>query len=176
MRASWSLALVCCLSTAASHAAAERAPEFTHAEAPSWLNSRPLTLARLRGSVVLVEFWTFACSNCLATLPWLKSVHERYAGRGLVVVGVHAPEFPRERDVDAVRAAVDRLGIRYPVMIDDDFSYWSALGNRYWPAFYLIDRQGRIAATAVGELHAGRARGDDFEREIRRLLDAAPPP
>jgi len=146
------------------------APEFTHRDAGAWINSAPLTLANLKGRVVLVEFWTFGCSNCLRTLPWLKDVHERYEGRGLVVVSVHSPEFDHERDTDQVRAAVKRLGIRYPVMVDNDFSYWTALRNRYWPAFYLIDREGRLVAAEFGELHAGQPRSDGFERRIAGLL------
>ncbi len=146
------------------------APEFTHRLADEWINSGPLTLADLRGRVVLVEFWTFGCSNCRNTLPWLKATHARYRDRGLVVVGVHSPEFPQERDAGRVRAAVLRLGISYPVMLDNDFTYWKAFENRYWPAFYLIDRRGRVQASAFGELHAGTARGDGFEETIQRLL------
>lgn len=150
------------------HAAA--APEFTHASPAEWLNSKPLKLARLRGRVVLVEFWTFDCINCRNTLPWLKAMHERYADDGLMIVSVHTPEFRHERDPSNVRAAIGRLGIDYPVMLDNDFSYWKALGNRYWPAFYLIGPTGRIEARAIGELHRGEARADRFEDTILELL------
>lgn len=167
VRSFWLVAFLCC---GAASAATDAAPEFTHRAAGAWLNSEPLTLAALRGKPVLVEFWTYGCSNCLRTLPWLKDIHARYAGQGLAVVSVHTPEFPHERDVDRVRAAVDRLGIRYPVMIDNDFSYWRALGNRYWPAFYLLDAEGRVVARAAGELHADQPSGEDFERRIRRLV------
>lgn len=161
------LALLLCAEVAA---ATDAAPEFTHGQPGAWLNSQPLTLAGLRGKPVLIEFWTFGCSNCLRTLPWLKAIHARYGELGLAVVSVHAPEFPHEREVESVRAAVSRLGIRYPVMIDNDFSYWRALGNRYWPAFYLLDGDGRIVSRVAGELHQGQASGDDFERRIRRLV------
>jgi len=171
MRTARTIALLALLSCAPVAAAGDAAAEFTHGKPEAWLNSKPLTLEGLRGQPVLVEFWTFGCSNCLRTLPWLKAIHGRYSQQGLAVVSVHAPEFPHERDVEAVRAAVNRLGIRYPVMVDNDFSYWRALGNRYWPAFYLLDREGRVVARAAGELHAGQAGGDDFERRIRRLLD-----
>jgi thiol-disulfide isomerase/thioredoxin len=147
-----------------------RLPEFTHRQASEWINSRPLTVAGLDGSVVLIEFWTYDCINCRRTLPWLEAVHSRYGGRGLVIVAVHSPEFEAERDPASVLAAVRRLGIDYPVMLDADFSYWNALGNRFWPAFYLVDRQGRVVAREVGELHADTARGDRFERQIRDLL------
>jgi thiol-disulfide isomerase/thioredoxin len=146
------------------------APEFTHSAKTDWINSPPLRLRDLRGQVVLIEFWTFDCYNCRNTLPWLKRIHAEYAARGLKVVSVHTPELPQERDPANVRAAVRELGIEYPVMIDGDFSYWRALNNRYWPAFYLIGRDGRVVETAIGELHTGRGRGDQFEAAIRKLL------
>lgn len=147
-------------------------PEFSRREAEGWINSGPLTLAELRGRVVLIEFWTYGCVNCRRTLPWLKAMHSRYGDEGLIVVGVHTPEFEHERDADKVREAVVRLGIPYPVMLDADFAYWRAIGNRYWPAFYLVGREGGIEATAAGELHEGTARGDEFEERIRKLLSA----
>jgi thiol-disulfide isomerase/thioredoxin len=162
------------LAAAPTPDAAAPAPEFTHASEAEWLNSKPLRLARLRGRVVLVEFWTYDCVNCRRTLPWLKAMHERYAEDGLIIVSVHTPEFDHERDPSKVRAAVRRLGIDYPVMLDNDFSYWKALGNRYWPAFYLIGPTGRIERRAIGELHRGEARADRFEDAILELLVSAP--
>jgi thiol-disulfide isomerase/thioredoxin len=149
-------------------------PEFTHRAAADWLNSAPLQLADLRGQVLLVEFWTFDCINCRNTLPWLKAIHDEYAAHGLRVISVHTPELPQERDPDNVRAAVEELGVTYPVMIDEDFSYWRALNNRYWPAFYLVGRDGHIADTAIGELHKGHRRGDEMEAAIRKLLTSKP--
>ena len=146
------------------------APEFTHASPAEWLNSAPLKLADLRGSLVLIEFWTFDCYNCRNTLPWLKAVHDEYGPRGLKIVSVHTPELPQEREPANVRAAVKQLGITYPVMIDTDFSYWRAMKNRYWPAFFLIDASGRIVLDASGELHRGETRGDAMEAAIRNLL------
>jgi thiol-disulfide isomerase/thioredoxin len=166
-----SIVLAAVLAASAGGVSASQAPEFTHQKPAEWINSEPLTLAGLRGRVVLVEFWTYGCSNCRNTLPWLKAAHARYRKQGLAVVSVHTPEFREERDAGNVRAAVERLGIEYPVMLDADSSYWNVLGNRYWPAFYLIGPTGRIEATAIGELHAGSARGDEFERSIRSLLD-----
>jgi thiol-disulfide isomerase/thioredoxin len=145
-------------------------PAFTHTAAADWINSAPLTTQSLRGQVVLVEFWTFDCYNCRNTLPWLKAIQERYADQGLKVVSIHTPELPQERVPDNVRAAVKKLGIGWPVMIDGDFSYWNALGNRYWPAFYLVGRDGHIVTTAIGELHAGQRNGEQVERDIRKLL------
>jgi thiol-disulfide isomerase/thioredoxin len=148
------------------------APEFTHHATDDWINSPPLALRDLRGEVVLIEFWTFDCYNCRNTLPWLKAIHAEYEPKGLKVVSVHTPELPQERVPDNVRAAVKELGIRYPVMLDEDFTYWRALDNRYWPAFYLVGRDGRVALTAFGELHRGTSRGDRMEARIRELLAA----
>jgi thiol-disulfide isomerase/thioredoxin len=172
MRSPIPLMLLAGLGCFAMPATPSQAPEFTHASADQWINSGPQTLAGLRGRVVLVEFWTFGCSNCLRTLPWLKAVHDRYGDQGLVIVSVHTPEFAHEREEAGVRAAVKKRDIEYAVMLDNDFSYWNALGNQYWPAFYLIDQSGDVAATAIGELHRGEPRGDDFERKILRLLVA----
>jgi thiol-disulfide isomerase/thioredoxin len=166
----WHVALlVALLSGGPAAASPPQAPELPPLGAGAWINSPPLELAALRGRPVLVEFWTFGCSNCRNTLPWLARVHERYAPEGLVVIGVHSPEFDFERDPQAVAKHVRQLGIRYPVLVDNEFRYWKALGNRFWPAFYLIDPQGRIVATRIGELHAGGRSADDFERQIAAL-------
>jgi thiol-disulfide isomerase/thioredoxin len=114
------LALIGCGGTVP--AMATDAPEFTHRAPADWINSAPLTLASLRGSVVLVEFWTFDCYNCRNTLPWLKAIHDEYGPRGLTVVSVHTPELEQERVPANVQAAVKKLGITYPVMIDGDYS------------------------------------------------------
>ena len=150
------------------------APEFTHAQPADWLNSAPLTLARLRGKVVLVEFWAFECVNCLNSRAWVESIAQSRAAAGLVVVAVHTPELRDERSPDKVRAAVTRLRIDYPVMIDGDYSYWNALGNQYWPAFYLIGRDGLIHGRAIGELHVGDGSATGVETLIDQLLAVAP--
>jgi thiol-disulfide isomerase/thioredoxin len=157
---------------AAQAASTPRAPELPLLDATHWLNSPPLTLSALRGRPVLVEFWTFGCSNCRNTLPWLERTHARYAPQGLVIIAVHTPEFDGERDRDAVTSAVARLGIRYPVLIDNGYAYWRALDNQYWPAFYLIDPEGHIVDTRIGELLAGERRADRFEAAIADLLHA----
>ena len=148
-------------------------PAFPHERAEDWLNSIPLRASALRGHPVLVEFWTFGCSNCLASEPWLQSVASRYRPRGLIVVGVHTPELPNEYSRSAVRQAVDRLGIDYPIMIDSDCAYWRALGNRFWPAFYLYDAEGALVAAEVGEMHAGESRADAIERLLSQSLRPA---
>ena len=150
-------------------ARAIRAPEFTHAAPAEWLNSKPLTLAALAGKVVLVEFWTFDCHNCHRTVPWLRELYARTQSRGVEIVGVHTPEFERERVADNVRAKLVEYRIRYPVMLDNDYSYWNALGNRYWPAFYLVDRQGRVRAVYAGETHAGDAQARRIEADLEAL-------
>lgn len=150
--------------------AADRLPEFTHRAPADWINSAPLTVAGLRGKAVLVEFWTFDCINCLRTVPWVRATEARYRAQGLVVVAVHTPELPQERLPANVRAAVKRLGIEVPVMIDGDFSYWKALGNQYWPAVHLYDRAGRHVLTEIGELHPGTPRARRVEVAIEQAL------
>ncbi|MFL5927243.1 MAG: cytochrome c biogenesis protein DipZ [Gaiellaceae bacterium] len=117
----------------------------------AWINSRPLTLRQLRGKVVLVDFWTYSCINCLRTLPHLKAWDAAYRKQGLVILGVHTPEFAFEHVTSNVRAAVKRLGIRYPVVQDNRFKTWDNYANQYWPAEYLIDRAGHVRHTNFGE-------------------------
>jgi thiol-disulfide isomerase/thioredoxin len=147
------------------------ASEFTHARPDEWLNSTPLRLADLRGHVVLVDFWTFDCWNCYRSFPWLKALEAHYAARGLRIIGVHSPEFERERDVASVRRKIAEFGLTHPIMLDNDFSYWKAMANRYWPAFYLIDGHGVIRAVFVGETHAGDAQARRIEAVVESLLD-----
>jgi len=134
-------------------------------EASGWLNSPPLTPAGLAGKVVLYDFWTFGCVNCLHTLPHVKAWHARYAADGLVIVSIHTPEFPAEADPANVTRFVQENGIRYPVALDPGGRVWAAFGNRYWPQFSLHDRQGRHRLTAIGE--GGYDRTEDG---IRALL------
>jgi cytochrome c biogenesis protein CcdA/thiol-disulfide isomerase/thioredoxin len=130
-----------------------------------WINSEPLSLQQLRGRVVLIDFWTYSCVNCLRTLPHLKAWDEAYRDDGLTIVGVHAPEFAFERVPDNVRTATRKLGIRYPVALDNDFATWTAYANQYWPAKYLIDRSGRIRYH-----HFGEGEYEETESLIRRYL------
>jgi thiol-disulfide isomerase/thioredoxin len=130
-----------------------------------WLNSEPLTAAGLRDRVVLVDFWTYSCVNWLRTLPYVRAWHERYRDRGLVVVGVHAPEFGFEHDLDNVRHAVGELDVGYPVVIDNDFTIWRSFENHYWPAVYLVDGDGRVRFH-----HFGEEAYEETERAIQRLL------
>jgi cytochrome c biogenesis protein CcdA/thiol-disulfide isomerase/thioredoxin len=133
----------------------------------AWINSKPLTISGLRGKVVLVDFWTYSCINCLRTLPHLEAWYAAYHPKGLVIVGVHTPEFAFEHVTSNVRAAVKRLGIEYPVVQDNDYKTWDNYANQYWPAEYLIDRTGRIRHTNFGEGDYGGT-----EEVIRQLLGA----
>jgi len=146
------------------------APEFTHTTQQEWLNSKPLKLTDLRGKVVLIDVWTFGCWNCYRSFPWLNALEQRYAGKGLQVIGVHSPEFDHERDTEALKAKLNEFKLTTPQMIDNDFSYWKALGNQYWPAFYLIDKYGLIQGYYVGETHEGDASAKQIEAKIAELL------
>jgi cytochrome c biogenesis protein CcdA/thiol-disulfide isomerase/thioredoxin len=136
--------------------------------AVQWLNSPPLSAQELRGKVVLLDIWTYSCINCLRTLPYVKAWADKYKSDGLVVIGVHDPEFAFERNVDNIKRAVASLGITYPVAVDNDYAIWRALNNEYWPAHYLIDAQGRIRYH-----HFGEGRYDETERAIQQLLGDA---
>jgi cytochrome c biogenesis protein CcdA/thiol-disulfide isomerase/thioredoxin len=145
------------------------APEFVDTQ--DWFNTpggRPLTLRSLRGRVVLVDFWTYSCINCLRTLPYLTAWDRTYRKDGLTIVGVHSPEFPFEKDAGNVQEAIERNGIHYPVVQDNDLATWSAYGNQYWPAEYFVDAQGRVRYAHFGEGEYGKK-----ERIIRELLAEA---
>lgn len=151
-------------------------PEFGERKASRWINSDPLSVGDLAGNVVMVELWTFGCGNCVRSLPWLREIEERYRERGLRVVGVHTPEFDYEKDADRLRAFIDKQQISWPNMIDNDFRYWKKLSNRYWPAFYLVDREGTIQYLYIGETHSGTTRAKEIERSIEWLLDEGDAP
>jgi cytochrome c biogenesis protein CcdA/thiol-disulfide isomerase/thioredoxin len=133
--------------------------------AVTWLNSPPLTREGLRGKVVLVDFWTYSCINCLRSLPYVKAWADKYKSAGLVVIGVHAPEFAFEKDLSNVEKAVHDLNITYPVAVDNNYVIWNAFGNQYWPAHYFIDARGRIR-----HHHFGEGEYDQSERVIQQLL------
>ncbi len=130
-------------------AAASLLPEFQGIQ--QWLNSAPLTRQDLKGSVVLIQFWTLGCINCQRTLPYITRWHQQYAQQGLKVIGVHTPEFPFERKVSNIQAAMKRHGITYPVAVDNNFQTWQAYRNEYWPHLFLADRQGLIRYDHIGE-------------------------
>jgi thiol-disulfide isomerase/thioredoxin len=132
--------------------------------ATAWLNAPPLTREALRGKVVLVDFWTYSCINCLRALPYVSAWHDKYRDHGLVVIGVHAPEFAFEKDPDNVARAVREQGVRYPVALDNDYAIWRGFDNQYWPAHYFIDAKGRIRAHHFGE--GEYAHSEDILREL----------
>jgi cytochrome c biogenesis protein CcdA/thiol-disulfide isomerase/thioredoxin len=139
--------------------------------ATAWINtpnSSPLTLASLRGKVVLVDFWTYSCINCLRTLPYIKAWNEKYKDHGLVIIGVHTPEFPFEKDESNVRKAVKDLGVTYPVPMDNNYKIWRSFNNQYWPADYFMDATGRVRFH-----HFGEGGYDESEQWIRTLLEEA---
>jgi len=143
-----------------------RAPEFTDTQ--RWFNSSPLTMKRLRGRVVLIDFWTYTCINCLRTLPYVKSWDARYRAAGLTIVGVHTPEFDFEKQASNVQRSIEDEGVRYPVVQDNDFGTWNAFTNQGWPAKYLIDARGRVRYA-----HLGEGEYKETEAAIRTLLAEA---
>jgi thiol-disulfide isomerase/thioredoxin len=162
-------------SAALTHSQSGRPLQFAEARgmAPNfvgvtqWLNSTPLTIESLRGKVAMVNFWTYGCYNCTNALPHVTKLYEKYKDKGLVVVGVHTPEFPFEKSTANVQTAIRRHGITFPVAQDNDFATWKNYGNRYWPAQYIIDKNGRIVFT-----HAGEGEYDTIEKTVQKLLGA----
>jgi thiol-disulfide isomerase/thioredoxin len=142
------------------------APEFVGIS--NWFNSGPLSMSGLRGKVVLVDFWTYGCVNCVNTLPHVTQLYAKYKDRGLVVVGVHTPEFPFERSASNLQSALKRHGITYPVAQDNNSRTWDAYRNQYWPAQYIVDQNGRIVFH-----HDGEGQYDEIERTIQRLLSSS---
>lgn len=156
----------------ASNTAAEQKIDFkNYGKAPDfagiskWLNSDPLTIKSLRGKVVLIDFWTYSCINCIRTLPYVTKWYDTYKDKGLVVVGVHTPEFDFEKDASNVQDAIKRFGIHYPVAQDNNYETWRAYNNQYWPAEYLIDKNGDMV-----HVHFGEGEYDITENAIRSLL------
>src|SRR5919106_1324816 len=148
--------------TLAAETTAPAAPEISSGQ---WINSEPLTLRSLRGRVVLLEFWTFACYNCRNTLPTIKKWDAQYRDKGLTIIGVHTPELDFERDIDQLRREVAGLGVKYPVVTDQDYSTWKAYGVEAWPTVFLLDKQGRVRWTHVGEGYY-----KETEEVIKKLL------
>lgn len=146
-------------------------PEFTAKSAEHWIQSPPLQVQNLRGKVLLIDVWTFECWNCYRSFPWLTALEARLNKEDFGVIGIHSPEFARERKVAAVRDKAIEFGLGHPIMIDNDARYWRALDNRFWPAYYLVDRKGRIRYRFVGETHAGDRQAVAIEAAIQKLLD-----
>ena len=143
-----------------------RAPELVGIKA--WLNSEPLTVGDLAGKVVLIDFWTYGCANCVRTFPHLRALYANYTDHGLVILGVHTPEYRFEKKLENVREAVTVHSIRWPVALDNDYATWDAYQNHYWPAQYLVDKEGVIRYTHVGE-----GAYAEIESKVRELLEEA---
>ncbi len=159
------------LTIGACQASAQRPlPPFTTDDPAHWFNSPPLTTTALRGKVLLLDVWTFDCWNCYRSFPWLNRLEAELADQDFRVIGIHSPEFDHERDPAQVQAKIRAFDLHHAVMMDNDFAYWRALDNRYWPAFYLVDKHGIIRHVEVGETHAGDARARRIEGKIRALL------
>jgi len=175
MRVFW-LVVLCVLSINTSNAgggwlrSAVDAPELPAPDAQNWINSEPLQLAHLKGKVVLIDFWTFDCWNCYRSFPWLKQLESDLKDEPFIVLGVHTPEFAHERVRKNVEAKVIEFGLEHPVVMDNDFGYWKAMENRYWPAFYLLDKQSRVRAVFFGETHQRDAQARAIRAVINRLL------
>lgn len=140
------------------------APEFVGGTS-DWLNSKPLRIQELRGKVVLVDFWEYTCVNCIRTFPYLTEWHRRYADKGLVIIGIHTPEFEFAKSKENVQEAARRFGLTFPILLDNDYENWSAYANRYWPRKYLIDKNGKIVYDHIGEGGYGAT-----EKRIQTLL------
>jgi thiol-disulfide isomerase/thioredoxin len=147
-------------------AAQSTAPNFVGIS--KWFNSPPLSISDLRGKVVLVDFWTYGCINCVNTLPRVTELYAKYRDRGLVVVGIHTPEFPFEHSATNVQAALKRHGIAYPVGQDNESRTWDAYHNQYWPSQYIVDQNGRIVFH-----HDGEGQYEQIDRTIARLLNVS---
>ena len=151
-----------------SRDASMAAPEF--AEGTEWLQSEPLTLASLRGQVVVVHFWTFGCINCKHNYPVYKDWQATYAGKGVTLLGIHTPEFEYEAEATQVRAQAEKHGLKFPIALDAGGRNWKNWDNRYWPSIYLIDKKGRVRYRWEGELHLDRADAKQFAGHIDELL------
>jgi len=139
------------------------APEFR--DIKGWVNSEPISLMSLKGKVVFLDFWTYGCPNCVRTLPYVEELHERYARHDLVVIGVHTPEFPREKNPERVANAVQKAGLQYPIALDSDNSTWKLYGNHYWPRQTLVSADGIVRYEHVGEGDYG-----EIDRKVKELL------
>lgn len=147
------------------------APQFTQSHPGDWINSTPLKIEDLKGNVVLLDIWTYSCWNCYRSFPWLNSVEDKFKDQDFQVIGIHTPEFEHEKNYDNVVTKAKEFKLHHPIMLDNDFAYWKALNNQYWPAYYLIDKQGQIRHLFIGETHSGDSRAKKIEHAIKELLD-----
>ncbi len=145
-------------------------PEFTQASALAWLNSPPLRKQDLLGKVVLIDFWTFDCWNCYRSFPWLHDVEGKFKDKEFQVIGIHSPEFAHEQERPRLEKKVAKFKLEHPIMMDNDFAYWKAMKNQYWPAFYLVDKKGVVRQRFIGETHSNGPQAQRIEAMIEQLL------
>ena len=145
-------------------------PEFTQTSPQEWLNSKPLTRKDLLGKVTLVDFWTFDCWNCYRSFPWLHGVEKKYKDQGFQIVGIHSPEFDHEKIHANIKAKIKQFKITNAVMVDNDMGFWRKMRNRYWPAYYLVDKKGQVRANYIGETHKNTAQANNIEAQIEKFL------
>ena len=145
-------------------------PEFTQSSQQEWLNSKPLTKKDLLGKVTLIDIWTYGCWNCYRSFPWLHGVEKQNKAKGFQVIGIHSPEFEREKNHKNIIEKIKHFKITNPVMVDNDMAYWRKLNNRYWPAYYIVDKKGFVRASFIGETHKNSAQGNKIEAVIAKLL------
>ena len=146
------------------------APEFTHTNEEDWINSEPLKLNQLSGKVLLIDFWTFDCWNCYRSFPWLNAMEQRLPKDNFHIIGIHSPEFSHEKIRKNVVEKAKEFKLDHPIMIDNDLSYWKAMYNKYWPAFYLIDKKGQVRGIYYGETHEDDPQAKHIEKTINALL------
>ncbi len=145
-------------------------PEFTQQDAQRWINSSPLKIDDLKGKVVLVDIWTYGCWNCYRSIPWLNTLEEKFDDDKFIIVGIHTPEFDHETEREKIIAKCEEFKVTHPVMMDNDFAYWKALRNRYWPTFYVADKNGVVQGVFIGETHQGDKRAKEVEKLITKLM------
>ncbi|MEM7466998.1 MAG: redoxin domain-containing protein [Pseudomonadota bacterium] len=145
-------------------------PEFSQQTSNDWLNSEPLQVEALRGQVVLIDFWAFGCWNCYRSFPWLNQLEEKFTGKPFRIIGVHSPEFSHEKDRAKLAEKIAEFKLKHPVMVDNDFVFWRAMHNKYWPSYYIIDKSGVIRGFYAGETHKGDSQDRRISSLISRLL------
>ncbi|MFK8027060.1 MAG: redoxin family protein [Gammaproteobacteria bacterium] len=145
-------------------------PKFTQQDAQRWINSSPLKTEDLKGKVVLLDIWTYGCWNCYRSIPWLNSLEKKFGHDDFIIVGIHTPEFDHETEREKVIEKCEEFKVTHPVMMDNDFAYWKALRNRYWPTFYVADKHGVVKGVYIGETHEGDKRAHQVENLIAKLI------
>lgn len=145
-------------------------PEFIHTHQQEWINSKPLSKGDLKGQVVLIDIWTFACWNCYRSFPWLNDLENQLKDKPFKIVGIHTPEFDYEKDRTSVIEKAQQFKLHHPIMIDNNAAYWKKLKNQYWPTYYLVDKQGLVRYRFIGETHVGTRKANAIESAINILL------